>query len=97
MSELDKVLSSLKPGKARDPSGLISDIFPKPICGMDLKLSIQKLVNKIKELQVPQLFNYSNISSIWKKKGDVLRLENHRGLYLVCCLIFFLVNWLSGW
>ena len=84
MIELDKVLSSLKPGKARDPSGLICDIFQNPICGMDLKISILKLVNKTKEtLKVQNFFSHSNISSIWKKKGDVLKLENHRGLFLV--------------
>ena len=84
MIELDKVLSSLKPGKARDPSGLICDIFQNPICGMDLKISILKLVNKTKEtLKVPHFFSYSNISSMWKKKGEVLKLENHRGLFLV--------------
>ena len=84
MVELDKVLSSLKSGKARDPSGLICDIFKNPICGSDLKISILKLVNKTKEtLKVPQFFCNSNISSIWKKKGDILKLENYRGIFLV--------------
>ena len=82
--ELEKVLSSLKSGKARDPSGLICDLFKNPIGGIDLKMSILKLVNKTKEaLIIPQFFCNSNISSIWKKKGDVLKLEQHRGLCLV--------------
>ena len=84
MVELEKVLSSLKSGKARDPSGLVCDIFKSPICGMDLKMSLLTLVNKIKEtLTVPKFVCNSNISSIWKKKGDVLKLEYHRGLFLV--------------
>ena len=62
MSELDKVLSSLKPGKSRDPSGLICDIFKKPVCGTDLKLSLLKLLNKTKETQqIPNFFSFSNI------------------------------------
>ena len=49
ISELDRVLSSLKTGKARDPSGLICDIFKKPICGDDLRLSMLTLLNRTKE------------------------------------------------
>jgi hypothetical protein len=37
MAELDIVLSSLKSGKSRDPSGLTCDLFKKEICGADLK------------------------------------------------------------
>ena len=84
ISELDRVLSSLKTGKARDPSGLICDIFKKPICGDDLRLSMLTLLNRTKEtLEIPQFFCNSNISSIWKRKGDILDLKFHRGLFLV--------------
>ena len=84
LTELDRVLSSLKTCKARDPSGLISDIFKNPICGNDQKQSVLKLLNRTKEtLCVPTFFCNSNISSIWKKKGDILNLEFHRGLFLV--------------
>ena len=83
ISELDKVLSSLKSGKSRDPSGLLSNIFKKPVCGTDLKLSLLTLLNKTKETQqIPSFFSNSNISSIWKKKGDILDLEFHRGIFL---------------
>ena len=42
------------------------------------------LLNKTKEtLIIPAFFNNSNISSIWKKKGDILNLEYHRGIFLV--------------
>ena len=82
--ELNKVLSSLKQGKSRDQSGLICDIFQKPVCGDNLKLSMLTLLNKTKEtLQIPEFFQNSNISSIWKKKGDILNLEFHRGIFLV--------------
>ena len=84
MKELNKVLSSLKSGKARDPSGLSCDIFKKTICGMDLKISLLKLLNRTKETQeIPCFFTNSNISSIWKKKGNILDLQFHRGLFLV--------------
>ena len=46
--ELDKVLSMLKSGKARDPSGLNCDIFKKNVCGTDLKQSLLILLNKTK-------------------------------------------------
>ena len=58
MSELDKVLSSLKPGKSRDPWGLSCEIFKKPVCGTDLKLSLLQLLNKTKETQqIPSFFS----------------------------------------
>ena len=84
MKELDKVLSSLKTGKARDLSGLSCDIFKKATCGADLKISLLTLLNRTKETkEIPSFFSQSNISSIWKKKGDILNLEFHRGLFLV--------------
>ena len=85
VGELNKVLSSLKVGKAPDPSGLICDIFKTNVCGSDLKLSLLLLLNKTKEsLDVPQFF--SNISCIWKKKGDIMNLEYYRGVFL--CSLF---------
>ena len=84
MSELDRALASLKPGKSRDPSGLVCDLFKKQVCGTNLKLSMLVMLNKTKEtLQIPDFFCNSNISCVWKKKGDILRLEYHRGLFLI--------------
>ena len=83
MLELEKVLSSLKSGKSRDPSGLTSILFKNPICGTDLKKSLLIMLNKTKyTLQIPMFFCNSNISSIWKKKGDMLQLQYHRGIFL---------------
>ena len=49
-----------------------------------MKLSLLTLLNKTKEsIEIPSFFNKSNISSILKKKGDILNLEFHRGLFLV--------------
>ena len=47
LAELDKVLSSLKEGKSRDPSGLTCTIFKKPVIGTDLKLSLSLMLNRI--------------------------------------------------
>ena len=83
MVELEKVLSSLKEGKSRDPSGLVCTILKKPVIGTDLKLSLLLMLNRIKEtLQVPPFICNSNISSVWKKKGDKMKLQYHRGLFL---------------
>ena len=79
MIELGKVLSSLKTGKSCDPSGLTSNLFKKP----DLRKSLLLMLNRTKEtLQIPTFFCNSNIASIWKKKGDVLQLQYHRGIFL---------------
>ena len=40
MKDLEAALKSLKPGKCRDPEGLIREIFKEGVIGEDLKRSM---------------------------------------------------------
>ena len=80
--DLDKVLKSLKDGKAKDAHGHTYELFKH--VGKDLKHSILKLFNLIKKEQVyPSILQPSNISSFWKLKGEKSDLNNDRGVFNV--------------
>ena len=76
------MLKSLKNNKARDAHGHVYELFKYG--GKDLKLSILKMFNLIKEKQeYPEIFKASNISSFWKQKGAKDDINNERGVFLV--------------
>ena len=50
LKSLRKVLSKLKTNKARDPHGLVNDLFKPGVCGSDLENSLLTMFNKIKNL-----------------------------------------------
>ena len=82
MADLEKVLKSLKNGKARDPHGHIYEIFK--YAGKDLKHCLLKFLNSVKKKQkYPEILQPSNISSFYKKKGDRSDLDNDRGVFNV--------------
>ena len=82
--ELDRVLSKLKPNKARDPHGWINELFKSGVMGQDLKSSLLTLVNKIKSnVSFPEFMEWCNITSLYKGKGDKLDLKNDRGIFSV--------------
>ena len=82
IDDLNKALKTLKNNKARDEHGHIYELFKYG--GKDLKNSLLKLLNKIKQTQTyPTIFRSSNISSIWKRKGAKSNLENDRGIFCV--------------
>ena len=84
MKHLEKVLSSLKTTKARDPKGLVNDLFKPGVIGQNLKKSLLTLLNKIKvECIIPEFMEWANITSLYKGKGDRLDLTNDRGIFLV--------------
>ena len=67
---VEKVLSSLKKGKSRDPWGLCNELFRLEVAGDDLIDAITILMNEIKaQGKVPKLLTYANISSFYKGKG----------------------------
>ena len=80
--ELEKVLKSMKNNKARDAHGHIYEIFK---CGgKDLKKSMLKMFNLVKEKQIyPDILKPSNITSLYKKKGEKADLNNDRGIFNV--------------
>ena len=82
--DLDKVLSKLKNGKARDPHQLIREIFKPGVIGKDLKNSMLILFNKVKlEIEFPVFMEMADIISIYKGKGDRLELNSDRGIFIV--------------
>ena len=82
MDELEKVLKSLKNGKARDAHGHIYELFK--FGGQVLKISLLKLFNLVKKKQIyPDIFLPSNISSFHKNKGRKDDLNFDRGVFNV--------------
>merc|ERR1712082_230975 len=84
MSDLETVLSSLKKNKCRDPSGLVNELFFTENAGKDLKISMLKLFNSVKENgQIPSFMKIVDISSIYKGKGSKNDLNSERGIFIV--------------
>ena len=82
LDDLEKVLKTLKPGKSRDPNGWVRDLFFSEVAGRNLKLSILKLFNKIKEENfIPEFIRRADITTIYKGKGEKSDLENERGIF----------------
>ena len=79
---LIKVLRSLKKNKSADPHGLIYELFRPEVIGSDLFTSLLMLCNSVKEqLLIPHFLTFTDVTSIYKQKGDRSDLENDRGLF----------------
>ena len=84
LEELDKVLSSLKKDKCRDPKGLINELFLTNIAGLDLRKSMLMLFNRIKKSdEIPNFMKIADITAIYKGKGSKNDLKNERGIFIV--------------
>ena len=82
MNDLKLALKSFSNNKARDENGHVYELFK--FGGYSLKLSLLNLFNKVKETKIyPSIFQQSNISTFWKKKGEKSDLENDRGIFNV--------------
>ena len=82
MKDLENSLKTLRNNKSCDEHGLTYELFKYG--GRDLKLSLLKLFNRVKQTQTyPTIFRASNISSIWKKKGERSNLDKDRGIFCV--------------
>ena len=80
--DFNKALKALKNNKARDAHGHIYEIFKYG--GADLKGSMIKMYNKIRESQeYPDILKPSNITSLYKMKGEKSSLDNDRGIFNV--------------
>jgi hypothetical protein len=85
--DLKKVLKNLKTNKARDPKGLINELFKPGVIGDDLEKSLIMLYNRIKDkIEFPQFMEIDNIISIYKGKGEKIDLTNDRGIFIVSTL-----------
>ena len=82
MEDLNKALKSFKNNKARDAFGHTYVLFKYG--GTDLKISLLNLCNAVKNKHIyPEIFQPSNISSIYKRKGEKNDLNNDRGIFNV--------------
>ena len=82
--KFDIVLKQLKNNKARDPHGLINELFKFDVIGNDLKESLFLMCRRIKDtFEIPELLKYANITSIYKGKGAKNDLQNERGIFCI--------------
>ena len=80
-SHLEKAIKTLKKNKARDPNRLIND---EDVAGINLKLSMLKLFNKIKnENFIPSFMRKADVTTLYKGKGPKSNLDNDRGIFIV--------------
>ena len=77
-------MKSLKPGKCRDPEGLIRELFKEDVIGKDLKKSMLLLFNRVKSSGIfPAFMKVTNICAIYKGKGALTDLDSDRGIFLI--------------
>ena len=86
MNELEKGMHDLNKGRARDPSGLCSEIFKINVMGADMKLSLLTMLNNIKcQGVIPNFMKESIVTSI-PKSGSKFELKNERGIFKLSVL-----------
>ena len=84
MEDLNRALKSLKKDKARDPNGLINELFKEGVAGKDLKLSLLDFFNRMKqECIIPDFVRMADVATIYKGRGEKSDLQNDRGIFLV--------------
>ena len=84
LKNLEEALKGLKNEKARDPSGLINEIFKDGVAGRDFKISLLSFFNKMKkENIIPDFVRAADVATIYKGKGEKCDLENDRGIFIV--------------
>ena len=88
MVEMNKVLRSMKAGKAPGPDNITYEIIQH--AGTNLKNNILKMINYFwtKE-DIPSKLQCLYIKSMYKGKGNMDELENQRGLFLSSIIIKF--------
>ena len=82
IEDLDKSLKRLKVNKTRDPHGFVNDIFKEGCIGADLKEALLSMFNEMKSsMEVPNIIQWSNITSIYKRSGSKEDMNNQRGIF----------------
>ena len=66
---------------------MVNELFKLENIGSNLKWAILDLMNCLKSnLFIPEKFQLSNITSIFKNKGSRLDLKNDRGIFILTTL-----------
>ena len=76
MKDLEVVLKTLKSNKSRDPEGFDRTIFGAKMGGKNLKVSILKLFNEMKNKSEVPIFMRKALVSTIPKKDSKLLLKN---------------------
>ena len=86
MVELDTAVNDLNMNRARDPDGLVAELFKPDAMGSDLKLSLHTMCNNIKsEGLIPEFMRKASITTI-PKSGSIFKLEDERGIFKLSVL-----------
>ena len=86
--DIPNVLKKLKNNKSRDPDGYLNEIFKPNIIGSNLRDGLLQLANGIKRnMEFPAFIQKANISTIFKKRGSRLSMENDRGIFSIHVLM----------
>ena len=82
--KLFKVLKGLKKNKSADSNSLMYELFRHETIGSDLFSSLLLLCNSVKsQLVIQDFLTYTDITSIYKLKGEKNDLNSERGLFCV--------------
>jgi hypothetical protein len=83
IEDIKLAVKQLGTDKARDPEGLVNELFKEEVAGDDLLTAVLKLMNIIKsQQQYPKHLQKCNITSIYKKKSRK-DFNNYRGVFRV--------------
>ena len=89
MREVDRAIKSLKKDKAPGPDELYNEIIIN--AGKNLKANLLKMMNNFWKLEtIPEELYRVEIKSLYKGKGDIGNLENHRGIFLNSNILKFI-------
>ena len=81
MEELSLAISKLKKGKCPGPDELPAEIFIN--AGKGILEELLKVLNQIKETkEIPDQWNWVDITTIYKNKGSKKELINYRGIFI---------------
>ena len=78
MDELNQGIKDMNKGRARDPRGLCAELFQLSVMGADLKSSLLKMLNVIKEEgAIPNIMRESIVTTI-PKPGSKFELKKQK-------------------
>ena len=81
MEELNQINKDMNKGRARDPRGLGAELFQLSVRGADLKSSLLKIINVIKEDGVITSIMRESMVTTIPKPGSKFKLRNKRGIF----------------